>query len=427
MSSGPETHHARLRVLICAYACNPYKGSEEGVGWGWVKAISEHHDLWVITGLEQGKDDIERYLSTTDDLSGRVHFVYVQRRMGPRCLRHFPPYYFWTYRRWQKRAYRVAQELCRSINFDLVHQLTWVSFRVPGYLWKLDKPFVWGPVGGLENTAWRLAGAMDLRGSCHYCARNVVNVMHKVLLLGPRQAFKAAQGGIIAASEATRMQIQRWYGVDSQVVSEIGVSAIRSCQVVRNHNEPLRVSWSGSHFPGKALPFLLSACSRLDPKCNWRLDILGDGPYRSQWQSLARQLRVDCNCNWHGHLPKKDAMSVIRRSHVFVITSIKDLTSSVLLESLSQGVPVVCLDHCGFRDVVTDKCGIKIQPLNKRQIEVALAAAIERLAKDEPFRRVLATGASKRAEDFLWEKKGLIINQIYESKLRQSALPGITP
>ncbi len=44
----------------------------------------------------------------------------------------------------------------------------------------------------------------------------------------------------------------------------------------------------------------------------------------------------------------------------FVITSLKDLTSTVLLEALAQGVPVICPDHCGFADVVTGECGLKI-------------------------------------------------------------------
>lgn len=48
----------RLKVLISAYACNPYKGSELGVGWGWVNAIAEHHDLSVMVA-EYHRADIE--------------------------------------------------------------------------------------------------------------------------------------------------------------------------------------------------------------------------------------------------------------------------------------------------------------------------------------------------------------------------------
>ena len=46
----PTPGHRRLKVLVGAYACSPSRGSEPGVGWGWVEAISKYHDLWVLTG-----------------------------------------------------------------------------------------------------------------------------------------------------------------------------------------------------------------------------------------------------------------------------------------------------------------------------------------------------------------------------------------
>ncbi|MBM9532177.1 hypothetical protein JWG42_18650, partial [Desulfoprunum benzoelyticum] len=54
--------HPRLKVLISAYACSPYKGSEPGVGWGFVAELAKHHDLWVIVEEEKFRADIERYL-----------------------------------------------------------------------------------------------------------------------------------------------------------------------------------------------------------------------------------------------------------------------------------------------------------------------------------------------------------------------------
>jgi len=38
-----------MRVLISAYACEPDKGSEPGVGWNWALAAAEKHEVWVLT------------------------------------------------------------------------------------------------------------------------------------------------------------------------------------------------------------------------------------------------------------------------------------------------------------------------------------------------------------------------------------------
>jgi hypothetical protein len=39
----------RLKVRISAYACEPSKGSETGVGWNWARQIARFHEAWVIT------------------------------------------------------------------------------------------------------------------------------------------------------------------------------------------------------------------------------------------------------------------------------------------------------------------------------------------------------------------------------------------
>jgi glycosyltransferase involved in cell wall biosynthesis len=86
----------------------------------------------------------------------------------------------------------------------------------------------------------------------------------------------------------------------------------------------------------------------------------------------------------------------------------------VLLEALSFGVPVICLDHCGFSAVVTDACGIKIPVIKPSQFITDLARAIIRLYKDEALRRALSEGAVLRAKEFTWKEKIDVLLKIYE-------------
>lgn len=39
----------RIRVLISAYACEPNKGSEPGVGWNWTLQMAKMDEVYVIT------------------------------------------------------------------------------------------------------------------------------------------------------------------------------------------------------------------------------------------------------------------------------------------------------------------------------------------------------------------------------------------
>jgi len=179
-SSECSTGAARRRVLVCAYACNPFQGSEEAVGWGWVKAIADRCDVTVITA-DFHRQDIEQACAGSDPWAKSVRFVYCRQR--PWHYRPTPlwvriensllkPVMNWAYRLWLRDASCIARSLAAETRYDLAHQLTYVGFRFPGHLWKLDLPFVWGPLGGIETTPWRLIPAMDFQGMLYPLSEN---------------------------------------------------------------------------------------------------------------------------------------------------------------------------------------------------------------------------------------------------------------
>ncbi len=417
----------RLTVLVQAYACNPYKGSEEGVGWGWVRAISELHDLHVLTA-EYHQADIENYLREDPALAERVRFHFVPAKKW-----HYRPVPAWiaiensalkpimhvAYRLWQRDAYRQALELMRSIDFDLVHVITYVGFRFPGAYWRLPIPLVWGPIGGLQNTPWRYFPVLGLRGAITFGGRNLLNTLDKLLLIGPRRAFRKAEGGVIAATSSVQEDIRRWYSVDSVVRCEIGAVARQSPEETnqRDPEEPLRIVWSGLHIPGKALPLLLDALADLPADVSWQLTVLGGGPCTDRWKRIAEERRVAANIDWTGQVDRKEAIRIVENSHVMVITSLHDLTSSVLVEALCMGVPVVCPDHYGFSDAVDDTCGIRVDTSSLDAIRRGTCAALTRLYHDESFRRDLARGASVRAGHFGWDETRDLVSRVYWKKV----------
>ena len=107
------------------------------------------------------------------------------------------------------------------------------------------------------------------------------------------------------------------------------------------------------------------------------------------------------------------------RCHVFVITSVTDLTSSVLLEALSHGLPVIAPDLFGFSNVITGHCGIKIPVCSQQQFVADLAQAINAIEADEMLRQKMAEGALQRAKDFTWAQKAQTIDGIYSQVINQ--------
>jgi len=213
------------KLIICSYACSPYRGSEPGMGWNYLKIVAEGREVWVVIEEEKWRMDIERYLREHPIELENVHWVFV-RKFRARMLRKlWPPSYYWFYRLWQLKVYGVACKLHRVIKFDAAYQMNMVTFREPGYLWKLPIPFIWGPVGGLGYMDMRLWGLMDFRGSTEYLVRNFINWLHCHLMRRPRLAAnKAASTGILmAATSENKREMKKLWDVDAKIMCEIGV------------------------------------------------------------------------------------------------------------------------------------------------------------------------------------------------------------
>lgn len=82
----------RLKILVSAYACSPVRGSEPGMGWGFIRALAKYHDLWVIVEQEKFQEEVEDGLETYPELKERVNFYFIPKKrhrlLRKICLHH---------------------------------------------------------------------------------------------------------------------------------------------------------------------------------------------------------------------------------------------------------------------------------------------------------------------------------------------------
>ena len=400
-----------MKVLVNCYACSPYKGSEPGMGWNFVKCLSRMHELHIITETKF-RADIERYFEENPEERSFFRFYYLDKTRHKKLRKIWPPSYYWFYKVWQKKAYALALELDKNVNFDVIHQLNMVGYREPGYLWRMEKPFVWGPIGGFGITPWCMLPSMGLKGCIYYFFRNVLNIIQMYSLRRVKKAVKKADE-LIAATQSQSEYISRLYKRNCIIIPEVGLeTSLFITNNDRKVGEPLRICWSGQHTPGKALNLLLDALG-MNSSTDVELHIIGQGEKTEYWKRMAR--KINKKVVWYGQTEKLEAHKIMQSCHLMCITSLKDLTSTVLLEALSFGLPIIALDHCGFSNVITEECGRKIDIFNKKQVVRDLSKAIDEIARNEDLRRRLSEGARKRALEFNWEDKAKTISQIYES------------
>jgi len=412
-----DSKEQRRRVLLLAAACNPYKGSESGVGWGWATEAAKRFDTWVICG-HWDRDDINRFLSERGPIPG-LHFCFINRWWVEDLLLQGQPLYeihYLPHLLWHRRAFKFAAQLHRQLKFALIHQVARTGFREPGFLWKLDAPFVWGPVGGTQNYPWTFLRSAGISGALKEGLRSTLNLLQFHFSPRVRKVIKKAACVIVANSEV-KLDFERVHGIKPQVLLETGLHSVENRLSEKNDRNPLRLLWSGRLRHHKALHLLLHALSDLPPNISYELKILGEGPLKRDWQNLSRRLGVERHCQWLGWLPHDEAMNQYGWADLVVFTSLRDTSSNVVLEALSKGVPVICLDHQGVSDIVTEGCGIKIPVTTPKEVINNLREIIVSLAAQRSKLSLMSEHARKRAREYLWSKGGERMAKIYYSVL----------
>lgn len=412
----PLAEIKRPRVLVVAYACAPNQGSEEGTGWHRVTEVARHCDVWAICEQRAYESPIRRHLEAHGPVSGlEFHFLPSPRLQN--LLWRTPLTGYFGYNLWQRRALRLARRLHEQIGFDLAHQITYGSYREPGYLWKLGIPFVWGPVGGTQNYPRRFLGQAGIRGAIGEATRSLLNSLQ--LRFSPRVHRAARQATVTFASNSTnRRNFARFLGRRPRLLADTGIARVTPEPAdARPSSGPLRILWSGRHEHRKALHLLLEALRHMPPGVDFQLHILGQGPLRHRWQRLAERAGLTDRCHWLGWLPHHEALEQFRRADVFAFTSLRDSMGTVVLEALGAGLPVVCLDHQGVHDAVTSACGIKVPVSNPAQVITDLRDALVRLAGDRQLRLAMSRAARRRAEYYLWSRQAEQIVAAYREVL----------
>ena len=412
-----------LKVLVSASAFSPVRGSEFAVGWDYVRAIASRHQVWVITrGTEE--EETKEYLRQHPDAMPNVtvHFIPLKGRSFHIFLLD-ALYYSLIYRRWQLRALRLARDLDAEIDFDLIHHVTGTGFREPGYLWKLGKTFVWGPIGGLQFFPLNLLNVVPFSSRFFFILSNISAAWSMFLSRRPRCAASAASI-ILAGSSNVADKVRSLWGRDATVLCQVSAPELESrLPLRRGVGEPLRIIWSGSCEPRKALNIVLLALARLKRSfIDWQLVVVGDGLLLSAWKALAGKLGLADRCKFVGRVPRAEVLSIMATGHCFALSSLYEGTPTVVVEALAYGLPVICLDHFGMKDVVNAECGVKILPDTFDHVIHEFAKAIEAIGLDEDRRYKMAIAAQGASQRLTVTHKSEAINEIYEGIMPTSEL-----
>lgn len=405
-------------ILVTAYAINPYKGSENGMGWNFVSQIAKRYRAIVIT-RENNLPQINKWIAEKPEPHLKnIHFVGYD----------LPPWQrFWKKTEWAALIYyylwqRTLPAFIRRQNysFDLVHNLNFHNDWTPSFLWTLGKPFIWGPVGHHEpiphsllnqtysvSTAWKEKVKWWIKQTFWKSSRSLKDTVN--------------HANLVLAMNSSVSQVLPIEDKSFQILPSVGASALPELPECKS--ELFEVLSIGRFVPLKGFDISIAAFARfyhqLDPKdkSKCRLTLIGKGPLESQiklWLSKNRLDDVAKLINW---IPHEEVLKLYQHASVFLFPSYEG-AGMVVGEALSSGLPVICWDNSGPGELIDDCSGIRILYQSYEESVSAFASALKLCYQNPQLLKEYAVGARKRFQTHLdWNQKGEQLHQAYQKLL----------
>lgn len=389
-------------VLINAYACAPNKGSEPGMAWNWIIHLAKHCKLYVITEGEWN-DDIEKALQALPQ-GQNIKFYYnpLSDKIRKMCWNQGDWRFYYYYKQWQKKTFTIAQEIIKTNNIDAIHQLNMIGFREPGYLWKLDKPFFWGPVDAKETFPRAYLEGASAKQRISIAVKNILT---KFQLRYSSRVKKAAHKAsvVFAASSESKASFRKYYAIDAVLLNETGCKIVERSIPYNSGNVSLDMLWVGKADFRKQLSLAIKTLAKLND-IQVKLHIVGSGNV-SGYKQLAQILNIEDKCIWYGVKSHAEVQMFMQKSDLLFFTSVAEGTPHVVLEAISNSLPVVCFNCCGHGDSVNDMVGVKI-PLSSPQNSINdFAEQIRYLYNNKEILQEKSNNCKNRQIELSWDNK----------------------
>jgi glycosyltransferase involved in cell wall biosynthesis len=403
-----------MKLLISTYACALNRGSEHGLGWNWTtEAHRLGHEVWALVSPAH-RNAIES-AARDDPVARGIHWVFPELRHW-RLEPAIEPKWERTYNLlWQRAALRLARELQHRIGFDAIHHLTWAGVRAPTFLGSLGPPLIIGPIGGGETSPSWLRDGFHLRGKIIEALRDLSNL---TITINPVVRGGLANAAVIFVSTSDTQDLLKGAMREKSVVfTQLGIqqAQIRSARAPRE--TPPRLLYVGRLLYWKGVHIAIEAFSKiLTSFPDARFTIVGDGPEKARLMADVLAYKIEDSVDFTSWLPQNRLSDLYQSHDLLIFPSLHDSGGFVVLEALSHGMPVACLDLGGPKDIVTSNSGVivKTAGLNTAQVASRMTREICDLFTSPMTLTEMSSGAISRANEFILSNR---VAQFYQEAL----------
>jgi glycosyltransferase involved in cell wall biosynthesis len=396
------------RILIIAYACEPEKGSEQGVGWNWSLQIARFADVTVIT-RENNRAAISKAMSTFKGPKPHFEFydppswVLLFKKKGGLSL--YPFYFFWQF-----GCRRLVKRLIKTRNFTHIQQLTFGNIWLPVAVSEFDGQFIWGPIGGGEGVPPSLVNEVPLKlRGLQWLRGLLINTLKYNPFILP--TLRRADILLIRTQDTMRT-LPAWARAKATYLAESGVSSDMLDRLEPAAHSPTlktpTILYTGRLVAIKNVEMLLYAAGRArDFGVSFNLKIIGDGPERKKLMSLTQRLKLSDRTIFLGAVDYASHLTELMAADIFAFPSLREAGPWSPMEAMCSALPLICVKSSGMEMITSDTCAIRVPPGSREEIISGFAEGIRTLCESQERREKMGLEARKRIRDkYIWDDRG---------------------
>lgn len=390
------------KILISAYACEPFKGSEQAVGWNIALGLAKTNEVHVIT-RSNNKEFIEPNIPK--EIREHLHFHYYDSEIFKKFKQKEKGIYLY-YIAWQFGIMGLAKRVIKQYGIEYAIHLTMGSIWMPTFIAFLPVKFIWGPIGGGEAIPASFIKTLSIRGQLLQYLRYILKYSIYVNPLILFSAIKAET--IFYRTEMTRdllpkpLQKKCLFLADGAIEQSIIKSHIRK----EREDNAVKFVATSRFIHTKNIVTIIEAMRLVPSELNIMLTLVGSGPEEKRIKKMISEYQLENKIEHISSVPREQVFKILENSDVYLFASLKEACNLSLLEAMAIGLPVVCLNWTGMALSTDESCAIRLKPSNPTQMPRDMADAIIKLAKNREMRYSMGKAARDRiSKVFNWQTK----------------------
>ena len=374
-----------MNILLSAYSINPYKGSEDAVGWNWALTLSRRlpeSTIYIVT-KRFNEEDTKRGIENCGLKNVKLIIVDVPNALNWFREKH-SAFHHAYYILWQKVAYNWAKS--SGIKFDIIHHVSMGNYRICGDMYKFkDAHTVCVPVGGGQTTP-------DSLRSYYTTQRNYEKFRDNVNKAFSKFNFYKKQinsfDDVYTVNDETKNAIENATGKKCKKLCDISINSnMHELDIFHPDKKPIEIIYLGRLIELKGIMLLVDVIKNIKTDTPFHVSLYGEGELENKIREKINEYALNDVITIQGKVNYTEISDIYKNADIFVHPTFRDSGGVVFAEAMAHKLPIVALNQSLSRDFNEHKCGLFVNTeQSKEEIINEFAENLKKLIENYDLR-----------------------------------------